>query len=67
MEPARWLLRGTPDEVYARLAEHHAVCGARFVVGAGCEVPPDTPLANFRALVRYAREHTNQEHAAAAG
>jgi MtaA/CmuA family methyltransferase len=57
LEPARWLLRGTPEEVYARLAENHAVCGPRFVVGAGCEVPRDTPHANLRAMVAYARDH----------
>jgi MtaA/CmuA family methyltransferase len=57
LEPARWLLNGTPDEVYHRLAENHAAAGARWVVGAGCEVPRGTPYENVRAMVRYAQEH----------
>ncbi len=57
LEPTRYLLHGTPDEVYATLAECHAICGPRFVVGAGCEVPNATSADNFRALVAYAADH----------
>lgn len=64
LEPATWLLRGTPDQVYTQVAECHAIAGQRFVVGAGCEVPRDTPHDNFRALCRYAAEHRNTEHEA---
>jgi len=58
MDPVRVLKEGTPESVYAAAGECHRQAGARFIVGAGCEVPRDTPAANLRALVRYAREHT---------
>ena len=29
--------------------------GARYVVGAGCEIPRGTPPDNFRAIVDFAR------------
>ena len=31
--------------------------GAPFIVGAGCEVPRDTPPDNLRALCAYAHTH----------
>lgn len=58
LEPARYLLRGRPDEVTAKLAECHAIAGNRFVVGAGCEVPKFSPHENVRAMVEYASELT---------
>jgi MtaA/CmuA family methyltransferase len=64
LEPARWLLRDTPDGVYRTLAQNHAVVGPRFVVGAGCEIPRGAPHDNVRAMVRYAREHGRRERAA---
>jgi uroporphyrinogen-III decarboxylase len=54
----RDLRDGTPASVYAAMAECHRQAGPRFIAGAGCEVPRDTPAANVHALVRYAREHT---------
>jgi uroporphyrinogen-III decarboxylase len=51
------MLKGTPDDVYAAAAECHRISGARHIVGTGCEVPPETPPENLRALVAYARDH----------
>ncbi len=51
------MLTGTPEEVYAAAAECHRVCGPNHVVGTGCEVAPETPPENLRALVAYARDH----------
>lgn len=51
------MLTGTPEEVYAESARCHRVCGPRHIVGTGCELPPETPPENLRALVAYAREH----------
>lgn len=51
------LLRGSPDDVYEAAGQCHAACGARFVVGSGCEVSPLTPPDNLRALIRYAQDH----------
>ena len=52
--------QSTPDAIYAEFAECHRQAGARFVVGPGCETPRDTPHENFRAMLRYAREHNGQ-------
>jgi len=63
IDPVRVLRNGTPDSVYQALAECHRQAGARYIVGAGCEVPRDTPTDNVRALVQYAREHNElQSH-----
>ena len=57
IDPVRDLRDGTPESVYAAMAECHRQAGPRFIVGAGCEVPRDTPAANVHALVCYAHEH----------
>lgn len=33
------------------------MAGARYIVGAGGEIPRDTPLENVRGLTQYACEH----------
>jgi MtaA/CmuA family methyltransferase len=58
VDPVRVLKDGTPESVYQAVGECHRQAGERFIVGAGCEVPRETPPANLRAMVRYAREHT---------
>jgi MtaA/CmuA family methyltransferase len=55
------MLTGTPDEVYAAAARCHRICGPRHIVGTGCELPPETPPENLRALVAYARDHAPDE------
>jgi MtaA/CmuA family methyltransferase len=57
LDPVRALRDGTPESVYAAVGECHRQAGARFIVGAGCEVTRDTPPAHLHALVAYAREH----------
>ena len=57
IDPVRVLRNGTPEEVYAAVAECHQQAGDRFIVSAGCEVVRDTPLKNLEAMRRYAREH----------
>ncbi|MBI3910222.1 MAG: uroporphyrinogen decarboxylase family protein [Armatimonadetes bacterium] len=57
IDPVRVLRDGTPDQVYQALAECHRQAGRRYIVGAGCEVPRDTPPANFCAMMDYARDH----------
>jgi MtaA/CmuA family methyltransferase len=58
--PVRDLRNGTQQSVYAVMAECHRQAGERYIAGAGCEVPRDTPPENLSALIRYAREHTPQ-------
>ncbi len=54
-EPVRYVLNGTPEEVYQQCAACHQVVGAKYVVGPGCEVPPGSPAENVRAITAYAR------------
>jgi MtaA/CmuA family methyltransferase len=53
------LLEGSPDTVYEACRSCHEAAGANYIVGAGCEVSPLTPPENLRAMIAYAREHTN--------
>lgn len=56
LDPVRVLQNGTPAEVRAVVAECHRQAGPQYIIGAGCEVPRDTPAENFRALIHYAQE-----------
>ena len=57
IDPVKTLRSGTPDEITAALALCHRQTGPRYIVGAGCEVPRDTPEANVLAMRDYARSH----------
>ena len=57
IDPVRALRNSTPQAVSAAIAECHRQAGARYIVGAGCEVPRDTAAANLRAMCRYGKEH----------
>lgn len=46
--------KGTPDDVRRAAEACHRALGARFILGAGCEVPRTTPIANMDALCEYA-------------
>ena len=58
IDPVRALRNSTPDAVAAAIAECHREAGGRYIVGAGCEVPRDTPLENVRAMTDYATSCT---------
>jgi MtaA/CmuA family methyltransferase len=57
IDPVRVLQDGTPEDVEGAVSEAHHQAGSAFIVGAGCEVPPDTPPENVRRLWRYASTH----------
>ncbi|MHB1036512.1 MAG: uroporphyrinogen decarboxylase family protein [Pirellulales bacterium] len=57
LDPIKALRDGTPESIAAAVAECHRQAGAKYIVGAGCEVNRETPLANVRALLDYARSH----------
>jgi MtaA/CmuA family methyltransferase len=57
LNPVVILRDGNPAAVTEAVAKCHREAGHRFVVGAGCEVPRDTPLENLRALCDYAHSH----------
>jgi MtaA/CmuA family methyltransferase len=56
IDPVRALRDVCASEVGSAIAQCHREAGPRYIVGAGCEVPRDTPAANVRALVGYALE-----------
>jgi len=53
IDPVRVLQNGTPEQVAAAVAECHRQAGPRYIVGAGCEVPPDTPPENLLELTKF--------------
>ncbi len=57
LNPVTVLRNGSLEGVTTETAECHRQAGARFIVGAGCEVPRDTPPENLRALCAYAHTH----------
>jgi MtaA/CmuA family methyltransferase len=57
LNPVVILRDGNPPMITDAVAKCHREAGHRFVVGAGCEVPRDTPLENLRALCDYAHSH----------
>ena len=61
VDPVRVVKDGTPDSIYEAVGECHRQAGARFIVGAGCEIPRGTPSANLLAMVKYARDHTDSQ------
>ena len=58
LDPVRAVRGGTPESVTAAIAECHRQAGPRYIVGAGCEIPRDTPPGNVRAFAEYAQAHT---------
>jgi MtaA/CmuA family methyltransferase len=57
IDPVRSLRDGTPETIWQDLAQCHRQAGDRFVVGAGCEIPRETPPENVRVLSEYAQAH----------
>jgi uroporphyrinogen-III decarboxylase len=48
---------GTVEEVVNAATRCHRDAGDLYIIGAGCEVPRDTPVENMFALLEYARSH----------
>ena len=57
IDPVRVLRDGDADSVERAILDCHRAAGARYIVGAGCEVPRGTPHENVRAMARYAQQH----------
>jgi MtaA/CmuA family methyltransferase len=51
IDPVRVLRNGSPEEVTRAVTACRQEAGSRYIVGAGCEVPRDTPEANLRAML----------------
>ena len=58
LNPVSILRNGDPAIVTEVITECHQQAGPRFIVGAGCEVPRDTPRENLQALCQYAAHHS---------
>jgi MtaA/CmuA family methyltransferase len=57
LNPVTVIRNGNPELVRETVERCHREAGSRFVVGAGCEIPRDTPTENLRAMVEYAFQH----------
>jgi MtaA/CmuA family methyltransferase len=57
IDPVRVLRDQTPGQVEAAVEQCWREAGPRYIVGAGCEVPPGTPYENVRAMARVAGAH----------
>ncbi len=55
VDPVRVMRDGSRQDVIAAFAECHRQAGSRYIVGAGCEIPVETPDANLMAASEYAR------------
>lgn len=55
IDPVRIVRNTDPETIAAELSACHAVCGERFMVAPGCEIPRDTRPENVRALSEFAR------------
>jgi len=55
LDPVKCLRNGTSQEITDAVATCHRAAGTNYIVGAGCEVPRDTPPENLMAMRNYAR------------
>lgn len=55
INPVAVLRNGTPELIRAAMVQCHREAGSRYIVGAGCEVPRDTPAENLAAMCDFAR------------
>jgi MtaA/CmuA family methyltransferase len=60
LDPVATVRNGTPESIHAAVAECHREAGSAYIVGAGCEIPRDTPAENVLALRDYARSYLDQ-------
>jgi len=56
IDPVSVVRNGTPEAIVRGCAACADAVGPRHIVGAGCEIPPDTPHENLLALSTFARE-----------
>ena len=60
VRPAHTLLQGTAQDVLREVRELCAIgrgCRGGFILGSGCEVPIDSPIANVEAMMAGVREY----------
>lgn len=57
VDPVKVIQNGTVLEITNMLAKCHSEAGSKFIVGAGCEIPPFTPRENVLAMTKYAADY----------
>jgi MtaA/CmuA family methyltransferase len=57
IDPVLVMKEATPDTIREVVATCHSQAGEPFIVGAGCEIPRNTPRENVDCLREYARAH----------
>ncbi|MFB0561502.1 MAG: uroporphyrinogen decarboxylase family protein [Candidatus Lokiarchaeia archaeon] len=59
IDPVKVMLEGTQEDVKQACKEciRQAAAGGMYMLATGCEVPPETPLENLRALMDAGREY----------
>ncbi len=50
LDPVSAVMKSTPEQIRADVERVYQTVGNPYMVGAGCEIPPDTPHENLRAL-----------------
>jgi len=60
IDPSAVLTHGSVDEVKQKTEEIIAIFAdtPRFILNAGCAIPPAAPSANIHAMIKTARQHT---------
>ncbi len=58
-DPVRELQNCSSGEVLNALKKCHHLANLRYIVGAGCEIPPGTPPENLKAMSDYAKNNRN--------
>ena len=59
LDPVRELHGCSSQEVINALTKNHHQAGSKYIVGAGCEVPPGTPPENLLLLSEYAKTYSS--------
>lgn len=55
LNPVSVLLEGDVRSVLQGVGQCHQEAGDRFIIGAGCEIPRNTPEENVKAMLEYAQ------------
>ncbi|MBT7299087.1 MAG: hypothetical protein HN849_06235, partial [Victivallales bacterium] len=50
IDPVAIVHQGTPAGIRLAIERCYEIVGNPFMVNAGCEIPPGTPVENFRAF-----------------
>jgi MtaA/CmuA family methyltransferase len=52
LDPVNDVMRSTPEKIHQSFRDIYNEIGNPYFVNAGCEIPPGTPIENFKALCK---------------